>query len=222
MNNAGKVYLGNIGSVPLYASFEAVFLLIFVYLQWQGLPSAQRSGEYFICLILVFLLAIVLHELGHALAALSRGMSGVSITIGALGGYCSYVGVPHPARQFMISLAGPATNLLLAYGAYLLSQADFSSDLLRFFVGQMFFWNLALGILNLMPIYPLDGGQMLLSLSELGLARRAARHLTLCVSLVAGIGLILYALSPFNHYVGSFTIMLIVSLLFVAFRDLRS
>ncbi len=222
MDNTGKIYLGNLGRVPLYASFEAIFLVVFVFYQWQGMPRAYQSGAYFICLILIFLLTIVLHELAHALAALSRGMSGVTITIGALGGYCSYVGVPQPARQFMISCAGPLTNLLIAYGFYLLARADFSSDLLRFFVEQMFFWNLVLGILNLLPIYPLDGGQMLLALSELGLAKRSARHLTLCVSLLVGVGLIIYALSPFNHYVGTLTIVLIISLLFAAFRDLRS
>ena len=222
MDQTGKLYLGHLGRVPLYAAFESGFLLVFVFLQWQGLPAAYGSGEYLICLILVFLLAIVMHELAHAVAALARGMAGVSITIGALGGYCSYVGRPSPGRQVMISCAGPLTNLLIAYAAWLLGKADISSDLLRFFVDQTFFWNLVLGVLNLLPIYPLDGGQMLLALGEIGLGRqRAARHLTLCVSLFVGVGLIAYALSPANHYVGSITVVLIASMLISAFRDLR-
>jgi Zn-dependent protease len=218
MQQGGKIYLGHIGKVPVYAGFEAIFLLVYIFSMGSNLP-----GEYLITLFLVFLLTILLHELGHAVVALAQGMMGVSITLSALGGYCSYSGERHPYREFLISLTGPVTNLFIAWMCWLLKTNTSIDDvLLRFFVEQMFYWNLVLGILNLIPIYPLDGGQVVLSLCRLFSKNDPfSRRFTLGLSVVAAVVALgaLIALNP-NHF-PILTLVLVMILLSSAFRDLR-
>ena len=218
MQQGGKIYLGHIGKVPVYAGFESIFLLIYVFMIGQNLP-----GEYLITLFVVFILTILLHELGHALVALAQGMMGVSITLSALGGYCSYSGDRHPYREFLISLTGPVTNLLIAWMCHIiLSNATIGDPLLRFFVEQMGWWNLVLGILNLIPIYPLDGGQVALSLCRLFSKNESfSRKFTLSLSVVAAV-VALAALVALRQ--GEFPVLTLVLTMFLlasAFRDLR-
>lgn len=218
MQQGGKIYLGHIGKVPVYAGFEAIFLLIYIFMMGSHLP-----GEYLITLFAVFILTILLHELGHAVVALAQGMMGVSITLSALGGYCSYSGDRHPYREFLISLTGPVTNLFLGWICYLINGNVVIEDaLLRFFLQQMQFWNIFLGCLNLIPIYPLDGGQVTLSLCRMfarteSFARSFTLHLSVIAAVVALAGLIAYRQGDFPV----FSLVLVMLLLVTAFRDLR-
>jgi Zn-dependent protease len=218
MDHTGKLYLGHIGKVPLYAAMESLFLLAYIYMIGGDLP-----GEKLVTLLLVFLLTIVLHELGHAVVAIGQGMSGVSITIGALGGYCSYVGDRHPYREFLISLTGPVTNLLIAWLSWiLLTQLRFTDELLLFFLSQMYYWNLVLGILNLLPIYPLDGGQVALSLCRMAMrSELGARRFTLGLSVVTAFVAVGFLLVMNQGQISPITFGLAVVLLVTAFRDLR-
>ena len=176
-----------------------------------------------VTLFMVFLLTILLHELGHALVALAQGMMGVSITLSALGGYCSYSGERHPYREFLISLTGPVTNLFIAWICYLITTNIRIDDvLLRFFVEQMLYWNLVLGILNLIPIYPLDGGQVALSLCRLFSKNdRFSRSFTLGLSVVAAVGALSVLIALNQGEFPIFNLVLVMILLASAFRDLR-
>ena len=218
MQQDGKIYLGHIGKVPVYAGFESVILLFFIFNLGQHLP-----GEKLVTLFMVFLLTILLHELGHALVALAQGMMGVSITLSALGGYCSYSGERHPYREFLISLTGPVTNLFIAWICYLITTNIRIDDvLLRFFVEQMLYWNLVLGILNLIPIYPLDGGQVALSLCRLFSKNdRFSRSFTLGLSVVAAVGALSVLIALNQGEFPIFNLVLVMILLASAFRDLR-
>ena len=217
MESMGKFYLGHLGKVPVYASPEAFLLPIFVLYLGQGL-----SFDKLLMLFMAFVLVILLHELGHALVALAQGMLGVSITISALGGYCSYSGDTIPGRQLLISLAGPFTNLILAWITWLaLNHAPITDDTMFFFFSTFFNWNLILGIFNLLPIYPLDGGQATLSIARMLGREFTARKVTLGLSFVfAFVALGFFTLFS-NGNLPFFSIAIVGMLLYSAYRDLR-
>ena len=106
-------------------------------------------------------ISILVHELGHALLGRHYGARPF-IVLQAFGGYAAFPGTYFARRnQFWVTAAGPGAQLLLALVAMLLMMFTpmrtighhFLSDLIQVSV----FW----AILNLLPIHPLDGGQML-------------------------------------------------------------
>jgi Zn-dependent protease len=218
MDQAGRFYLGHIGKVPIYAAFDAIFLVIFVFL----FVGAGMSMDKILLVFIALLLTIILHELGHALTALAVGQMGVSITITGLGGLCSYSGDRHPKKELAISFAGPATNLMLAWVSWLfLSNGVPTDETLHFLLVQFWWWNLVLGILNALPIFPLDGGQMALSLGRLATREHTAKRFTLYLSFVtAPLALAAYlVLLPGDLPI--FLILMLMFLLFIAYRELR-
>ncbi len=120
--------------------------------------------------VLAGFISILVHELGHALTARAFGAHS-AITLQAFGGYAAYSG-GHLNRwqSFLVTAAGPAIQILLGIAIFLLMRAlpelsDNGENFLRILVLISFFW----AILNLLPVVPLDGGQMLNAL--LGPAR---------------------------------------------------
>ena len=107
-------------------------------------------------------LAGLLHELGHAAAALGRGRRVYRITLYGLVAAAHRSGGPgRPRDQFAIALAGPISHLLVA-SALLCTWALLPTDNqpLRVATGFPALSNLAVGLLNLVPIAPLDGSRV--------------------------------------------------------------
>ena len=137
--------------------------------------------------VTAFFLAILVHELGHAWAMRAYGFS-PRITLYGLGGLTSYgQSQPYnspasgPLPQILISAAGPGAGFALAalvYGLVTLAtrrligfelggtygititSIPIASFLGRFFVWYLLFISIIWGIVNLLPVYPLDGGQI--------------------------------------------------------------
>jgi Zn-dependent protease len=156
------------GSVKL---FEFRGIEIFLHWSWMVvgvLVVTLRRGQYtslgWNIAAYVSLFAIVLlHELGHALACRSVGGKADRIVLWPLGGV-AYVQPPQRPGAVLWSIAaGPLVNLVLLVPAFVgwqLTQGAVSADLGRY-LQALFFINLGLLVFNCLPIYPLDGGQML-------------------------------------------------------------
>jgi Zn-dependent protease len=103
----------------------------------------------------------LLHELGHAIVALAKGRHVYRITLYGLAAAARRSGGPsHPREQLAISVAGPLSHLLLAsllYTAWNLLPSD--NEPLRVAAGFPAFSNFTVGLLNLVPVSPLDGGR---------------------------------------------------------------
>jgi Zn-dependent protease len=215
----GGFYLGHIGKVPVYAAFESIFLLFFVLMIGNG---RGYSTDQIIMMGIALVLVIILHELGHALVALWRGMTGVSITLSAFGGFCSYNGYREsPGNQFLISFAGPLMNLVLAGLTYVaLISVPIPDETIAFLVVQFFQWNLVLGIFNLLPIYPLDGGQMTLSAGAMITSETKAKRFTLGLSFIGAFAALAF-FTLLNQQLPMFMLLIFGILLFDAYRRLR-
>jgi Zn-dependent protease len=106
--------------------------------------------------------AALVHELGHAIAALARGRRVYRITLyGVAAAVRRSSGPPRPRDQFAIALAGPVSHLLVA-SALLCAWTILPNDNepLRVAAGFPAVSNLAVGMLNLLPIAPLDGARV--------------------------------------------------------------
>ncbi|MEC9351906.1 MAG: site-2 protease family protein [Planctomycetota bacterium] len=118
---------------------------------------------------LALLLTILLHEFGHAYAAHRQGGSAERIILWPLGGLAVCESPQTPRARFWVSAGGPLVNLGLGLLVTLLclvlgldflpfsGQQVFWQRLLQY----LFLWNFVLLIVNLLPCYPLDGGQIL-------------------------------------------------------------
>ena len=100
--------------------------------------------------------SVVLHELGHALAARSFGIQTAHITLYPFGGIAAIKGLPDdPRQEAIIAVAGPAVNgaLFLAFGGLWMVFGGW-------WLGIMAVINLMMGIFNLVPAFPMDGGRI--------------------------------------------------------------
>ena len=108
-------------------------------------------------------MSVLLHEISHALAALAFKMKVNSINLHFLGGATEIDGEAEtPWREFVIAVVGPLTSIALGVIGWL-SVDLFDEGLLRFSIGSLAVANLIVGVLNLVPGLPLDGGSVLQS-----------------------------------------------------------
>ena len=109
---------------------------------------------------LALFVSVLLHELGHSLVALRQGVKVKSITLFLLGGVASVERECSTARgALMVAAAGPAVSLVLGFG--LLASTNAASHVapvLGQMVERLGALNLILGLFNLLPGLPLDGG----------------------------------------------------------------
>lgn len=106
-------------------------------------------------------LSVLLHELSHALMAQHYGLPVRSITLHFLGGVTEIEGEPQtPGREFGVSVVGPLTSLAVGIAFWFLHLVV-DEGLLGLAVAMMAWANLVVGVLNLVPGIPLDGGRVL-------------------------------------------------------------
>ena len=135
-----------------------------------------------LCLFLLAgLISILVHELGHALSGRAFGARS-EITLQAFGGLASFPGARFTRPQyFLVTAAGPAAQLLLAAAIFLAIPDLFTltSDA-GYFWKKLTYISALWALVNLLPVLPLDGGQMLNAL--LGPARL---RLTLWITILS-------------------------------------
>jgi Zn-dependent protease len=150
-----------------------------------------------IMLAVVFFVSIMIHELGHAVAAQLFGLGPIKLVVHGFGGLTSF-GVPPTHRQgVLVSLAGPAAGLLLACLAWLVGAATLSEGshyLWVFTIAMLIQVNIFWSLFNLLPIFPLDGGQVMWHGLAMAMPSSAARRKTKQVSIAIAAIVGVYAL----------------------------
>lgn len=118
-------------------------------------PDLTKFGYWLEGVITTTLLfiSVLLHELGHSFVAVKHGIKVESITMYIFGGIAKTKSeAKSPTTEFWLALAGPLVSFALA-GLFFL----FNDGISRY----LFCSNIAIGILNLVPVFPLDGGRIL-------------------------------------------------------------
>lgn len=151
----------NLFAIPIRV--EPWFWLTMVFL--GGGLHAQDSSD--ILSVIIFVLAgfisILVHELGHALTIRKYGLP-TEITLHGFGGYATFPpGRLSRTQSFLVTAAGPGLQMILALLLYVFSRLIPipPSSLLNVLVGNLILVSVFWAILNCIPVYPLDGGQMM-------------------------------------------------------------
>ncbi len=171
---AGSLWLFRLAGIDVYVHWS--WLLVAV-LQVQARTQAAEEGNPFLPLyqagvwhLLQYLALfgiVLVHEFGHALACRQVGGWADAIVLWPLGGIAFVKPPPRPGALLWTAVAGPLVNVVLApvLGALLLVANQFDSSVLNsdwyLFLRANFAINLLLLAFNLIPVYPLDGGQIL-------------------------------------------------------------
>ncbi|GAA4148557.1 site-2 protease family protein [Actinomadura keratinilytica] len=159
------LYIGRLFGVPVFVSPSWFLVAVVVTIMFEGQVNAvvARPASFAVAFTYAVLLygSVFVHELSHAVTALRLGLPVRHVTLHILGGETSIEReAPTPGREFLIAFAGPLVNLVLAglgILAHLLLPLPPVGLLLT---DALTFANLLVGLFNLLPGLPLDGGRL--------------------------------------------------------------
>ena len=172
-------------------TIQGSFLLIIGVLGYISFPEEL---DRVVAFVLIALVAIVVHELGHAFAARSQGTIGTpSISLEGMAGLTRYRLQREPSRwqSMMISFAGPFAGIVLGVIILVVAQSGvidntpLIDDLFLIGLFTTFGWS----AFNLLPIVPLDGGHIMTDLipGSVSVRRRRAALVSVVVATLAAV-----------------------------------
>lgn len=180
--------------------FHVSWLVIFTLVAWtviSGYLPTYYSGLSLqiriidgIVITVLFFASVLAHELAHSLTARRYGIKIQRITLFLFGGAAELQQEPTNAKaELMMTIAGPLTSLAAAlfFGAIWLIGIRLHVQAIEIIAGIVAVLNLSVGVFNLIPAYPLDGGRifralMWLKTQDIVSATRAASYLSYALS----------------------------------------
>ena len=206
--------IARLAGIDVY--LHATFLLL---VGWVGLNYAWKGQSFAAFLeglgfVLTVFGIIVLHELGHALAARRYGIQTLDITLLPIGGVARLERMPEePRQELVVALAGPAVNvaIVLLLSIILAPTALWGSiHHLRWagggFLTQLLWVNVWLVAFNLIPAFPMDGGRVLRAVLALRLDYARATRIAARIGQILAVGFALVGVfvNPFLIFVALF------------------
>ncbi len=195
--------LGSVCGIALRMHFA--FPMLMASALWLGYGRALLAG----------LLTLTLHETAHALAARAMGQRFESIELMPFGGVARMdtALTLRPAQELVLSAAGPAASLLLSM---LAAVSGLTGPLVQDFLRL----NLVLGLTNLLPALPLDGGRILRALLSRRHGRaRATKILSRAGAVVGGLVILLGLWAALNGVVNPMLFLSGVYLVYAALKE---
>ncbi|HEY1793621.1 MAG TPA: site-2 protease family protein [Opitutaceae bacterium] len=150
----------------------AIHWTFFAFLAYVSYAGWQESGMHGLVwgdiILVAFFFCVVLHEFGHSLTAMRFGVGVRRILLTPIGGIAELDRIPRkPSQELLITVMGPAVNFVIAgilYAILRLRGPEVGDDLwasLADFGQVLLVWNLKMGLFNLIPAFPMDGGRIL-------------------------------------------------------------
>lgn len=223
--------MATIAGIPVLLHWS--FGLLFVWLGYVGISEGMNAVGilWFFLFALLLFVCVVVHEFGHALTARKFKVGTKDIILSPLGGLARLNRLPdEPIHEFLIALAGPAMNVLIAL---LLLPIIWISSSMSFVITDtadvlftkpanllplLFYTNITLVIFNMIPAFPMDGGRVLRSLLSMGMDRFKATKFAVVIGQVFGMVFLVGGI-----YLGELILGLIgVFVFFMASAELQS
>jgi Zn-dependent protease len=210
----GSIVLFRFAGIDVFLHWSWFVVAVFeINARGRRYPSiAWNIAEY-----LALFLIVTLHEFGHALACRQVGGTANKIVLWPLGGVAYVDPPPRPAATLWSIAAGPLVNVVLAgLSAALALWARHAGWRLMAPHAYKLLWavcvmNLGLLVFNLLPIYPLDGGQILRSLLWFVLGRARSLKVVAVLGLLGAAGLIVVAFSLHSFWIGLISLYMVMN-----------
>jgi len=213
-----SIKLGRIFGIDI--KVHLTFLLILV---WGALNYGGSAGPlYGVVVTLALFTLVLLHELGHSLAAIGYGIPVKDITLLPIGGVARLERMPEkPLHELVVALAGPAVNVILAMVLLpivavlaVMQGVPLSAGMLMQpgLLGLLVFLltaNVSLAVFNMIPAFPLDGGRVLRAILGFFVDYQQATQAAVTVGRILAIGLGLLAV-----FTGQISLALIAVFIF--------
>ncbi|HLW86182.1 MAG TPA: M50 family metallopeptidase [Candidatus Sulfotelmatobacter sp.] len=210
----GSIRLFRFAGIDVFLHFS--WFLVAAY-EIQARKGSYSSVTWNVLEYLALFLIVMLHEFGHALACRQVGGTANQIVLWPLGGVAYVDPPPRPGATLWSIAAGPLVNVALLpflYGVVAQGRsqgwAEMRPDLYAL-LGMIWSINLYLLIFNMLPIYPLDGGQILRSLLWFGLGRARSLMVATILGLVGIAGFIVLAVYTQSIWYGVLAVFMLMN-----------
>lgn len=160
--------LGTFAGIGVYIHWT--FLILIGYLLFAHLSQGSSVAETVagIGLVLALFACVVLHEFGHALTARRFQIQTRDITLLPIGGVARLERMPEdPLQEFLVAIAGPAVNVVIAvilFGLIVVGGITMNLTEIDYWGGHFLVTLLAVNVIlvlfNLLPAFPMDGGRV--------------------------------------------------------------
>lgn len=209
-----SIKIGRIAGIDLY--LHATFLILVIWLAVSEYLGGHNVAAMLsaIGFILLLFFIIILHELGHALAARKYGIETRDITLLPIGGLARLEKLPEdPGQELVVAIAGPLVNLVIAAALFVgISIASGPGEVLNVsleggnFMARLMWLNVWLAFFNLLPAFPMDGGRVLRALVAMRLSRERATEIAVNVGHFMALlfGLVGIFVNPFLVFIALF------------------
>jgi Zn-dependent protease/predicted transcriptional regulator len=230
----GSIRLGKIAGIEIDINYTWIIIVVLITwslaTQFTVLYRGWSTVTYwivgFLAAILLFV-SVLLHELAHSLVARSRGLPVRSITLFIFGGVSNIEREPQsPGVEFWMAFVGPLTSIVIGIIAYLLYlPLARTNSPLEAILSYLAITNILLGIFNLIPGFPLDGGRVLRSIiwKITGNLRTATRVASIAGEVIAVLFIVIGVLESFSgNFFGGIWLVFIGWFLLTAARTANS
>ncbi len=163
----GGIRLGVIKGVEVVADVSASVLAllfgaaVFVDLTSRNLTSSSERALLLATIAGVLIVAsVVVHELAHAVVARAKGQRVLGVRVFMFGGYSVIEGDDEPMSEFQVAVAGPAASIGLGFLLWIVSLMSSGAGDVAGTARALAIANVAIGLFNLFPGFPLDGGRV--------------------------------------------------------------
>ena len=177
-----SVKLGSFAGIRVYLHWTFVLLLGWILFSHLGRGHDWAEAWTGVGFIVALFGCVLLHEFGHALTAKRYGIRTQDITLLPIGGIARLERLPeNPRQELWVTLAGPAVNVVIAGVLFMVlwfvyrMNEFFQVRLLEGnFLLRLMWVNVFLGLFNMLPAFPMDGGRVLRALLSMRLGRTKA------------------------------------------------
>lgn len=205
--------LGRVFGFPVWVDPTVLFMLALIVL-----PRAQQGREGLLDGVLTAAIifgSILVHELGHATVARAYKLGPVEIMLHGFGGLARYARAPRPSQGVWVTLAGPGAGLLLGLATlplvFVLDGEPRSYAIFVVYVNV--FWSL----FNLLPMFPLDGGHVLLHALSTRISRPSAERWAARVGVLTALPVATVAVGLGQYFIALIAVLALVRSAPVAF-----
>lgn len=207
--------LGRLAGIQIFVHWTFALLLLWIIIKAVNDGLGVAHVLWSVAFVLSIFACVVLHEMGHALMAKKYKVKTRDITLLPIGGIARLESIPEkPIEEMFVALAGPAVNfaivLLLYPVVYYTTDVTEIQELYvinsKNFLLNFVNVNFVLGIFNMIPAFPMDGGRVLRALLSFKYDRAIATRIAATLGQVLAICFVFIGFfsNPFLIFIGLF------------------